>query len=95
MSSAYKDAMDIQKHGGQIYLPQHLHEKLPAGSRHLLTSSLDGDYSRKDSISSNETEDLDSSTYDVMDIEDNNGDSSDTDEFVPTSATKRKSTGWD
>lgn len=42
-ASAYKDAMDIQKHGGQIYLPQHLHEKLPTGSRHLLISSLDDD----------------------------------------------------
>ncbi len=39
ISSAYKDAMDVQKHGGQIYLPQHLHEKLPTGSRYLLTSS--------------------------------------------------------
>ena len=35
---AYKDAMDIQKHGGNIYLPQHLHENLPKGCRHLLAS---------------------------------------------------------
>ena len=37
-NSAYKDAMDIQKHGGNIYLPQHLHENLPKGCRHLLAS---------------------------------------------------------
>ncbi|KAL3765869.1 hypothetical protein ACHAWU_005402 [Discostella pseudostelligera] len=37
-ASAYKDAMDVQKHGGQIYLPQHLHINLPKGSRHILTS---------------------------------------------------------
>ncbi len=50
-------------------------------------------YSRKDSISSKESEDSDSNTHDVMNIEDSNGDTSDTDEFVPTSANKRKSTG--
>ena len=47
---------------------------------------------RKDSISSKES-DVDSDDSDVMDVEDDkNGDSSDTDEFVPISARKRRLT---
>jgi hypothetical protein len=33
---AYKDSMDIQKHGGSIYLPQHLHENLSENNQQLL-----------------------------------------------------------
>ena len=36
---AYKDAMDVQKHGGKIFLPQHLHANLEEKYRQLLTSS--------------------------------------------------------
>jgi hypothetical protein len=37
--AAYKDAMDVQKHGGKIFLPQHLHANLEEKYRQLLTSS--------------------------------------------------------
>eukprot|EP00970_Alexandrium_tamarense_P002641 scaffold370_cov192-Alexandrium_tamarense.AAC.2 len=33
---AYKDAMDIQKHGGKIYLPEHLHQQVTPTQRELL-----------------------------------------------------------
>ena len=33
---AYKDSMDIQKHGGKVYLPEHLHENVPEKFRPLL-----------------------------------------------------------
>ena len=29
---AYKDAMDIQKHGGKVYLPEHLHNNVKAAN---------------------------------------------------------------
>ncbi|KAL3773341.1 hypothetical protein ACHAW5_010018 [Stephanodiscus triporus] len=37
-AKAYKDAMDVQKHGGTVNLPRHLHDKLPRSLQHLLTS---------------------------------------------------------
>jgi len=36
---AYKDSMDVQKHGGKINLPRHLHEKLRPALRESLTSN--------------------------------------------------------
>lgn len=50
-------------------------------------------FPRKESISSKGSDDMDSDVSDVMNVEEDNGDSSDTDEFVPISARKRKSTG--
>lgn len=35
---AYKNAMDVQKHGGAIYLPQHLHEHLSPSQQELVTA---------------------------------------------------------
>ncbi len=35
-AKAYNDALDLQKHGGKINLPKHLHENLPAGCQSLL-----------------------------------------------------------
>ena len=56
------------------------------------TASTAASFLRKDSISSKES-DVDSDDSDAMDVEDDkNGDSSDTDEFVPISAKKRKLT---
>ncbi|KAL3779195.1 hypothetical protein ACHAWO_008101 [Cyclotella atomus] len=37
-AKAYKDAMDVQKHGGTVYLPRHLHKELPEKLRQYLTS---------------------------------------------------------
>lgn len=49
--------------------------------------------SRKDSIPSKESDDVDSDDSEATDMEENNGDSCDTDEFVPISAKKRKLVG--
>ena len=38
---AYKESMDIQKHGGRINLPQRLHENLPESLRYLLASEYE------------------------------------------------------
>ncbi|KAL9185901.1 hypothetical protein ACHAXT_003678 [Thalassiosira profunda] len=35
-AQAYKDSMDIQKHGGRIYLPEHLHHNVKESLRALL-----------------------------------------------------------
>mmetsp|Transcript_3925 Transcript_3925/g.7017 ORF Transcript_3925/g.7017 Transcript_3925/m.7017 type:complete len:183 (+) Transcript_3925:2-550(+) len=35
---ACKDALDVQKHGGKIVLPQHLHQNLPESQQVFLTS---------------------------------------------------------
>lgn len=35
---AYKDALDVQKHGGKIMLPGHLHQNLSHSQRGILTS---------------------------------------------------------
>lgn len=38
-SRAYKDSLDVQKHGGKIALPQHLHANLKSSAhRDMLTS---------------------------------------------------------
>jgi len=37
---AYKESMDIQKHGGRINLPQRLHENLPKAQQQLLSSNV-------------------------------------------------------
>jgi hypothetical protein len=36
---AFKDSMDVQKHGGKVYLPGHLHENLPESLQQVLTSN--------------------------------------------------------
>ena len=38
---AYKESMDIQKHGGRINLPQRLHENLPKAQQQLLSSNME------------------------------------------------------
>ncbi|KAL3822159.1 hypothetical protein ACHAXA_011704 [Cyclostephanos tholiformis] len=38
---AYKDSMDIQKHGGVINLPQRLHENLPKAQQQILSSNVE------------------------------------------------------
>mmetsp|Transcript_20130 Transcript_20130/g.43163 ORF Transcript_20130/g.43163 Transcript_20130/m.43163 type:complete len:82 (-) Transcript_20130:68-313(-) len=35
---AFKDALDVQKHGGKIFLPQHLHHNLSLSQQLVLTS---------------------------------------------------------
>lgn len=35
-AKAYKDAIDIQKHGGKVPLPKHLHEKVPKSQQQYL-----------------------------------------------------------
>mmetsp|Transcript_33127 Transcript_33127/g.63753 ORF Transcript_33127/g.63753 Transcript_33127/m.63753 type:complete len:152 (-) Transcript_33127:2005-2460(-) len=35
-AKAYNDSLDLQKHGGKINLPKHLHENIPAGCQSLL-----------------------------------------------------------
>ena len=35
-AQAYKDALDIKKHGGKIFLPKHLHDSIPCSLRTLL-----------------------------------------------------------
>lgn len=35
-AKAYKDAIDVQKHGGAIYLPRHLHKNLPPALQQFL-----------------------------------------------------------
>ncbi len=48
---AYKDSMDIQKHGGGINLPQRLHENIPRCHQHLLASkNIGGAKSSPESI---------------------------------------------
>jgi len=34
-AKAYKDALDVQKHGGQLVLPRHLHQNLPVSVQEL------------------------------------------------------------
>jgi hypothetical protein len=41
LKRAYKESMDIQKHGGRINLPQRLHENLPKAQQQLLSSNVE------------------------------------------------------
>ena len=38
-AKAYKNALEMQKHGGKIFLPEHLHEKIPKSMRCSVSST--------------------------------------------------------
>jgi len=37
-AKGYSDSLDLQKHGGKINLPKHLHENIAAGCQSMLTN---------------------------------------------------------